>query len=248
MAEGEDGEEDEPGEAHGVPVPGGRVDGDLAQLDALEAAEGHKANEEREQAENQVGGVQTGDEVEEVAGRGCEAAESESLGGELASRRRHWPARKSSRGRGWRRPGQGAADGGATEAEPFLEHIDFVEDVAAREFHGEAAEQEYGGVEEEDGRQQDGAPVADLFVGPRVEVGAGLTREEKHDQDGEEHHVAGRAKKTDQRIRLSDSRGPRFHDFHSSSPPPPPPPVGRRSTGGLPPILALSVPFPQGNA
>ncbi len=43
-------------------------------------------------------------------------------------------------------------------------------------------------------------------------------------------------KKTKKRIRCRRSRGPRCWLCQSSSPPPPPPPVGRRSTGGFPPI------------
>src|ERR1700677_3493981 len=45
-----------------------------------------------------------------------------------------------------------------------------------------------------------------------------------------------RAQKTKARVRLRTSRGPRRGLRQSSSPPPPPPPVGRRSTGGLPPM------------
>src|SRR5580658_3000547 len=45
-----------------------------------------------------------------------------------------------------------------------------------------------------------------------------------------------RAQKTNARTLFRSSRGPCRKFFHSSSPPPPPPPVGRRSTGGLPPM------------
>src|ERR1039458_6324031 len=45
-----------------------------------------------------------------------------------------------------------------------------------------------------------------------------------------------RAQKTKARVRLSISRGPRRGLRQSSSPPLPPPPVGRRATGGLPPV------------
>src|ERR1017187_9467333 len=47
---------------------------------------------------------------------------------------------------------------------------------------------------------------------------------------------AAKQENTKKRIRCSSSRGLRPRSFQSSSPPPPPPPVGRRSTGGLPPI------------
>src|ERR1035437_136180 len=45
-----------------------------------------------------------------------------------------------------------------------------------------------------------------------------------------------RAEKTKKRMRRRSSLGLLRSFFESSSPPPPPPPVGRRSTGGLPPI------------
>src|ERR1035441_1275705 len=47
---------------------------------------------------------------------------------------------------------------------------------------------------------------------------------------------AAKAENRKNRMRWRSSRGPCRSFFQSSSPPPPPPPVGRRSTGGLPPI------------
>jgi hypothetical protein len=48
---------------------------------------------------------------------------------------------------------------------------------------------------------------------------------------------AAKTENTRRRMRCSSSPGPRRSPLQSSSPPPPPlPPVGRRSTGGLPPI------------
>jgi hypothetical protein len=38
-------------------------------------------------------------------------------------------------------------------------------------------------------------PIADLFMGVKVHVGASLAREEEHHQHGEKHHVAREAKK-----------------------------------------------------
>ena len=77
------------------------------------------------------------------------------------------------------------------EAEPLFEHIDLTEDIAPSYFHGQAAEQKDGGIQKEDGRQQDGVPVADLFVGARIHVRARLARKKERDQDGKEHHVGG---------------------------------------------------------
>lgn len=46
-----------------MPEPGGRINGDLARLDAMEAGERAKAEEKCEYAEGEVRGVETGDEV-----------------------------------------------------------------------------------------------------------------------------------------------------------------------------------------
>jgi len=152
LAEGEYGEEDEPGEAHGMPVPGGGVNGDLAEFDALEAAEGQEADGEGEQAEEQVGGVDAGDQVEEIAGRSGVVSEGEALRGKLAPRGPLTSEKEEAEGERGSDPGKGAADGGTTEAEPLFEHVDLVKDVAARNFDSQTAEQEYGGVEKENGR------------------------------------------------------------------------------------------------
>ena len=79
MPKDENRKQDEPGEAHGVPEPSGGVDSDLAGLNALEVGERDEAEDEGEDAEKKVGGVQAGDEVEEVASRGGPAIEAESL-------------------------------------------------------------------------------------------------------------------------------------------------------------------------
>src|ERR1035438_2816645 len=81
LEEDEEDKEEEPEEAHGVPVPGGAVDGDLTHLDALEAKHGDQREDQRGDAEQQVGAVGPGDEIEEVSvGIG---GEEESLPGEL---------------------------------------------------------------------------------------------------------------------------------------------------------------------
>jgi len=83
LADGEDGEEEYPGEAHGVPVPGSGVDGDLAKFDALEEIDRGEADGESDQAEEEVGGVEAGNDVEEIAGGRGIAIEGEALRGEL---------------------------------------------------------------------------------------------------------------------------------------------------------------------
>jgi hypothetical protein len=63
----------------------------------------------------------------------------------------------------------------------------------ARKLHRQAAQQEHGGVEKDDGWQEDWMPIADLLVGARIHVRASLTGEKKHHKHGKKHHVAGEA-------------------------------------------------------
>jgi len=79
-------------------------------------------------------------------------------------------------------------------------------------------------------------PVADLAQGPRIHVRAGLARVKQHRQNTKNIMSPASAQKTNARVRYRVSLGPRRGFLQSSSPPPPPPPVGRRSTGGLPPV------------
>ena len=80
---------------------------------------------------------------------------------------------------------------GGAEAEPFFEDVKFAEDVAAGQFDGHGAEEQERGIEEEDARQQNRMPVADLLHGARVHVHGGLARVEHGDQGDEERHVSG---------------------------------------------------------
>lgn len=191
LAENQNSEQDQPGEAHGVPEPRGRVDCDLAGFNALEESERGDAKDKREHADDKMGGVQAGDEVKEVAGRRSPAGEGESLrrelapGGDLAGEK-HQPQNKRCA-----EPGQSAAKGRFSQAQPFLENIELAEDVLAGTLHGERAEEEGRGIEEEDGRQQNWMPVADLLKGSWIHARAGLARVEKRDKTDEEHHVAG---------------------------------------------------------
>ena len=86
---------------------------------------------------------------------------------------------------------------GRAEAEPFFEDVKFAEDVAAGQLHGDGAEEQERGIEEEDARQQNRMPVADLLEGARVHVHGGLARVEHGDQGNEEHHVAGEGAEDD---------------------------------------------------
>jgi hypothetical protein len=86
-------------------------------------------------------------------------------------------------------------EGRVTQAKPFFEDIDFTEDVLPGNLHGEAAEQQNCGIQVENWRKQNGMPIADLLVSAGVHMGAGLAREEKRNQDSEEHHVACESRK-----------------------------------------------------
>src|ERR1700761_1240077 len=80
LEEDKQAEEEDPEDAHGVPVPGGAVDEDLAQLHAVEHGKGGESSDQREDAEHEVGAMRSSDEVEEVTAR--VRGEEEDLGGE----------------------------------------------------------------------------------------------------------------------------------------------------------------------
>ena len=90
-------------------------------------------------------------------------------------------------------PGQGAARGGLAEAEPLFHGVDLVEHMAARELHGDGAEQQHGGIEPEDGRNGGGKPVVDDAV-VSVDVGVAFGVEEDADDADEEHDDGGEGK------------------------------------------------------
>ena len=62
--------EHKPCQAHGMPVPGRDIYRDLPQFYALEPVNDSQTREQRENSNNQVGGVQPGDDVEEITCRG----------------------------------------------------------------------------------------------------------------------------------------------------------------------------------
>ena len=94
------------------------------------------AASEREDAEDEVGAVRSGDEVEEVAaGIG---GEEEALGGEVFPGHPLPDEKDNAEGDGGGEPGRGSARGGTAHAEPLFHHIDFVEELAAGHFHGDA--------------------------------------------------------------------------------------------------------------
>ena len=67
LEEGEQGEEEKPEDAHGVPVPGDAVDENLPGFELAGDVEANKGCDERCDSEEEVDGVDAGDQVEEVA-------------------------------------------------------------------------------------------------------------------------------------------------------------------------------------
>src|SRR5579859_4747028 len=122
-----------------MPVPGEAVDGDLAILDFAQESETGEAGGEGEQTEREMGGVDSGDDVEEVdRGRGP-AIEGVALTGELTPGGPLAGDEEAAEQQGCAEPGKGAAEGGPAHAQPFFDNVKLVEDVAAGDLHGQAA-------------------------------------------------------------------------------------------------------------
>ena len=84
LEEDEQAKEEDPEDAHGVPIPCRAVDEDLAQLHPVEKGKRGKRTDEREDAEDKVSAVRASDEIEEMAAR--IGREEESLRGEVLPR------------------------------------------------------------------------------------------------------------------------------------------------------------------
>ena len=67
LEEGEKSEEEEPEDAHGVPVPGDTVDENLTGFQQAGDVEADKGGDERCDAEEEMDSVDARDQVEEVA-------------------------------------------------------------------------------------------------------------------------------------------------------------------------------------
>src|SRR5215831_4755112 len=70
LTDHENCKQDQPGQTHRVPVPARRIYGNLAKLDSFKPANHREAHSESHDTDDQVSGVQPGNDVEEVAGRG----------------------------------------------------------------------------------------------------------------------------------------------------------------------------------
>lgn len=78
-----------------------------------------------------------------------------------------------------------------TEPKPFFENVYLTENISARDLHGQTAQKQDSGIEEENGRKENRAPIPDLFMSVGIHVGACLAGKEQRHKDGEEHHVGG---------------------------------------------------------
>src|ERR1035438_8505177 len=143
LPEGQYPQQQQPNKAHGLPVPCGGVHGDLAEVDALDPAQRAQAEDESRDADEQVGGVQAGEEIEEGSGRGGKLVEGK------ASRRKLPPGHPLSgeKERAQRercpQPGKGAIQRWPAHAQPLLQRVDLMEDIPPRQLHGQATEQQH---------------------------------------------------------------------------------------------------------
>ena len=129
--------------------------------------------------------VGVGDDVEGV-GAAAAGVEGDALRSQLMPGEDLAGEEEQAEGEGCEQPGQGATRGRAAETEPLFHGVDLVEHVAARDLHGDGAEQQDGGVEPEDGRDGGGQPGIDVAV-VGVDVAGGFGVDEDADDADEEH-------------------------------------------------------------
>ena len=139
-----------------MPVPGYAVDEDLTGFEQAGDVEADEGGDEGCDAEEEVDGVDAGDEVEEVAA--LVGAEEDVLDGQLAPCGPLTGEEEQAEGDGGGEPGDGVAGDGFAEAEPLVHDVGLAEHGAAGDLHGDGAEEENGGVEPEDGRDGGGEP------------------------------------------------------------------------------------------
>ena len=168
-----------------MPVPGGAVHHDLAVLDAAEGEEAGDGGDEAGDSGGEMESVGVGDDVEGV-GAAAAGVEGDALRSQLMPGEDLAGEEEQAEGEGCEQPGQGATRGRPAEAEPLFHGVDLVEHVAARDLHGDGAEQQDGGVEPEDGRDGGGQPGIDVAV-VGVDVAGGFGVDEDADDADEEH-------------------------------------------------------------
>ena len=190
LEEGQQCEEEEPEDAHRVPVPGDTVDHDLAGFERARDVQADQRGDEAKDAEDEVDSVDPSDQVEEVAAGVGE--EEDVLGGKLYPSNPLTDEKDDTENDGRGHPGDGGASDGLAQAEPLVHDIDFVKHAAAGGFHGDGAENENDGVEPENRRNHGGRPLVDI-VAIGVKVACGLADEEGADDSDEEHQVAGQS-------------------------------------------------------
>src|SRR5947209_3192721 len=125
-----------------MPVPGGGINENLAVLEPSVAQDSEQGEEQRGDAEEQVGGVRGGEDGEEVSAHSVVGAlrfqfepsavltEEEAESAEEAEEQR----------------GYSATAGAVSEAEPFFDGVGGMEDSAAGEFEGGTRAEDDGGV------------------------------------------------------------------------------------------------------
>jgi hypothetical protein len=171
-----------------VPVPCGAVDDDLAGFEVPGDVEAGEGSDKYGDAQEEVGAVDPGDEVEEVTALVC--TEEDVLGGELAPGDPLAGEEGEPEGDGRGEPWDGAAGDGFADAKPLVHDVIFAEHLAAGEFHGDGADDEDGGVEPEDAGYCGGCPLVDVAI-VGVDVSGRLIDEEGGNDGNEEHEIAG---------------------------------------------------------
>ena len=111
LAAGEQDEEADPEQAHGVPIPTDAVDEDLAVLDVAEAEESGERDRQRNQSDGQVNGVRIGHDVEGVAA-GAVGLERDAFELELAPADRLAGEEEATEHKRGHKPGHGSHEVG----------------------------------------------------------------------------------------------------------------------------------------
>src|ERR1700753_1764079 len=170
LAEDKHAEKEDPENSHGVPVPRGAIDDDLTQFNAAQKHERRYCCRQSRHADQQMQTMGAGDEVKEMAagvgGKEHPLIDELFPGHPLSSEKQ--ATQKDRRGQ----PGGRATDGRPAKAQPFFHHVDFLEEVPAADFHGEAAQQNQSSVDPEDGGYGDRSPVNNPLIGGSEMAGA----------------------------------------------------------------------------
>ena len=239
FSQGQNSKENQPEQAHCVPVPGGDINGDLANLHALEPAQRAKAKKDCGHAHEQVGGMQAGKKIEEDGGRREDPAEGIASRRSSGSKRGLDRREKSSPARRLRpaREECDSAPAGPSPATPPARRSR--RRCCAAPLHRQATEQQKSGIQKQEGGSGTGcqSPAGSWLRGSDQRMA--MKGKGDGDEHREGHHIGGkRGEEKEAHTAQQLARTVAAVTPLSSPPPPPssPPPVGRERIGGSPPI------------